>query len=72
MLVDVPSMEGLGICCEAFAENDTAIHLARPLNPTDMTVTKANVEFDEMRGLFGGVYSELGKARLIGPLLDTL
>ena len=62
---------GLGIGCEIFAENDTAVNFARPLNPPNMTVAKASVELDQMCGLFGSVHRELFIARLLGPLLST-
>jgi len=64
--------EGLGICGEALAENHTAIHLARPLNPADMLIAETSIEFDEMSGLFGSVHGELDEAGLFCPLLGAL
>src|SRR5687768_9490620 len=65
-------MEGLGICGEPLTEDNAAIDLPWPLNPGYMAVAKARVEIDKMRGRFGSVHRELGKARLHGPPFSAL
>jgi hypothetical protein len=72
LLQFVASTEGLGICSEAFAQNDASVHLAGPLNPPNLLVAMTTVEFNEMRCLFGSVHGELNEASLSGPMLGTL